>query len=169
MNADKIEEIRARHESGASPKSYYTQAAVLEQLNYLHGLDQMHDKDYAWETQLTNIVWWADDLIKDGAPTPSVAPKVWDAFILGDFDTTLAVATDGARVLLEEAIDDRATLLAEVERLRAALRWYADLANHQPIRTVVSGGPDDGTVLVEEPPIAFDGGERARDALEGAP
>jgi len=71
--------------------------------------------------------------------------------------------------LLRPIRGDVAEAADEIERLRAALRWYADLANHQPIRTVVSGGPDDGTVLVEEPPIAFDGGERARDALEGAP
>jgi len=69
---------------------------------------------------------------------------------------------------LAEAHDDRATLLAEVERLRAALRWYADPANHEPVRTR-SSGPDFNVLLVEEPPIAFDGGERARDALAGAP
>ncbi len=59
-------------------------------------------------------------------------------------------------------------LKAEVERLREALAWYADPANHQPIRTR-SSSPDFRVLLVEEPPIAFDGGERAREALEGAP
>lgn len=56
--------------------------------------------------------------------------------------------------------------LSEIKKLRNALQWYADPANHEPVRTR-SSGPDFSVLLVEEPPIAFDGGERAREALEG--
>ena len=114
---DKIADIRKRHEAGKA--KFSLQIEVIDSLNYLHSLEQLHDKDCDWQTQLTNVVWWALELIENGERSPSVAPKIWDAFIIGDFDTTLGIATDGARVLLTELIDDRATLLAEVERLRA--------------------------------------------------
>jgi hypothetical protein len=115
MSDDKIAEIRARQEAGKTELSL--QSEVIDSLKYLHSLDQLHDKDCDWQTQLTNVVWWALELIEKGEQFPSVAPKIWDAFIVGDFDTTLGIATDGARVLLTELIDDRATLLAEIERL----------------------------------------------------
>lgn len=117
MSDDKIAEIRARHEAGKAELSL--QSEVIDSLNYLHSLEQLHDKDCDWQTQLTNVVWWALELVEKGEQYPSVAPEIWDAFIVGDFDTTLSIATDGARVLLAELIGDCATLLAEVERLQA--------------------------------------------------
>ena len=126
----KVAEIRARHEAGKAELSL--QSEVIDSLNYLHSLEQLHDKDCDWQTQLTNVVWWALELVEKGEQSPSVAPKIWDAFIVGDFDTTLGIATDGARVLLAELIDDRATLLSEVERLREALVLGSEvLASHQ--------------------------------------
>ena len=122
MSDDKIAEIRARQEAGKTELSL--QSEVIDSLKYLHSLEQLHDKDCDWQTQLINVVWWAMELVEKGEQSPSVAPKIWDVFIVGDFDTTLGIATDGARVLLTELIDDRAFLLAEVERLRA---WNARL------------------------------------------
>ena len=72
--------------------------------------------------------------------------------------------------------DDRAFLLAEVdrqraeiERLREALRWYADQENHFPVHVHHrrAGYPDPVAVFVKEPPIMDDCGRRARAALEG--
>ena len=61
-------------------------------------------------------------------------------------------------------------LRAENERLRAALRWYADHRNHYPVlHHRRSGDPDPVAVFVEEPPIMTDGGRRAREALEAKP
>ena len=64
---------------------------------------------------------------------------------------------------------DRADLLAEVERLREALRWYADQRNHFPVEHRRRGDPDPGVVFVDEPAIVTDCGRRAREALEGNP
>ena len=58
---------------------------------------------------------------------------------------------------------------AEIERLRAALRWYADPRNHFPVERRSPGDPDPAVIFVEEPPIMSDGGRRARNALEGKP
>ena len=128
--SDKIAEIRARQEAGKTELSL--QSEVIDSLKYLHSLEQLHDKDCDWQTQLINVVWWALELVEKGEQSPSVAPKIWDAFIVGDFDTTLGIATDGARVLLAELIDDRATLLSEVERLREVLVLGSEvLATHQ--------------------------------------
>lgn len=73
-----------------------------------------------------------------------------------------------------KANEDRGWLLAEVdrrgaeiERLRAALRWYADPRNHFPVERRSPGDPDPAVVFVEEPPIMDDCGRRARAALEG--
>ena len=68
-----------------------------------------------------------------------------------------------------EVHTDRATLLAEVERLREALRWYADQRNHFPVDRRNPGDPDPAVIFVEEPPIMIDGGTRAREALEAKP
>ena len=57
----------------------------------------------------------------------------------------------------------------EIERLRAALRWYADPRNHFPVERRSPGDPDPAVIFVEEPPIMSDGGKRARKALEGKP
>lgn len=66
---------------------------------------------------------------------------------------------------MQEEIED---LRAEVERLREALRWYADHRNHFPVlHHRRAGDPDPVSVFVEEPPIMTDGGRRAREALEG--
>lgn len=69
---------------------------------------------------------------------------------------------------LAKADDDRATLLAEVERLREALSWYADPSNHFPVEHRKPGDPSPAFVWIEEPPIMSDGGGRARKALEGS-
>lgn len=59
---------------------------------------------------------------------------------------------------------------AVVEKLRAALRWYADHRNHFPVlHHRRAGDPDPVSVFVEEPPIMTDGGRRAREALEAKP
>ena len=86
---------------------------------------------------------------------------------MSDIVNRLQKIVDNEMFMLGGEADILNVALSEIKKFRNALQWYADPANHQPIRTVVSGGPDDGTVLVEEPPIAFDGGERAREALEG--
>ena len=85
---------------------------------------------------------------------------------MSDIVNRLQKIVDNEMFMLGGEADILNAALSEIRKLRETLQWYADPANHQPIRTVVSGGPDDGTVLVEEPPIAFDGGERARTALE---
>jgi hypothetical protein len=56
-------------------------------------------------------------------------------------------------------------LRAEVERLRAALRWYGDPANHYTIPPKTSYDP--AYIFVAEPPIFQDSGRRARKALRG--
>jgi hypothetical protein len=69
------------------------------------------------------------------------------------------------------AADIRASLqiaisaLAEFERLRAALRWYGDPANHYTIPPKTSYDP--AYIFVAEPPIFQDSGRRARKALRG--
>lgn len=65
--------------------------------------------------------------------------------------------------------DDRGYLLAEVERLREALRWYADLSNHLPVERRNPGDPDPAVVVLDEPPILRDNGTLARAALEAKP
>lgn len=68
------------------------------------------------------------------------------------------------------AVREIEKLRAEVERLRAALRWYADHRNHFPVlHHRRAGDPDPVAVFVEEPPIMSDGGRRAREALEAKP
>ena len=155
MSDDKIAEIRARQEAGKTELSL--QSEVIDSLKYLHSLEQLHDKDCDWQTQLINVVWWALELVEKGEQSPSVAPKIWDAFIVGDFDTTLGIATDGARVLLTELIDDRATLLAEVERLRQTVQWYGDRAR-------ALSGSDNKYPFSD---LFEDAGARALNALEG--
>jgi hypothetical protein len=60
-------------------------------------------------------------------------------------------------------------LADEVERLRAALRWYADKRNHFPVERRRRGDPDPAVVIVDEPAIMTDCGRRAREALEAKP
>ena len=67
---------------------------------------------------------------------------------------------------MQEEIDD---LRAEDERLREALGWYADPRNHFPVERRSPGDPDPAVVFAGETPIMSDGGERARNALEGKP
>jgi hypothetical protein len=64
---------------------------------------------------------------------------------------------------------DRGYLLAEAERLRETLRWYADQRNHFPVEHRRRGDPDPAVVFVDEPAIMTDCGRRAREALEGNP
>jgi hypothetical protein len=59
-------------------------------------------------------------------------------------------------------------LRAEIEKLRAALRWYADPRNHFPVEHRRPGDPDPAVVFMEEPPIMSDCGRRARKALADA-
>jgi hypothetical protein len=60
-------------------------------------------------------------------------------------------------------------LRAEIEKLRAALRWYADQRNHFPVERRRRGDPDPAVVFVDEPAIMTDCGRRAREALEAKP
>lgn len=57
----------------------------------------------------------------------------------------------------------------EIDRLRAALRWYADLSNHLPVERRNPGDPDPVVVVFDQPPILRDSGTLARKALEGKP
>ena len=63
-------------------------------------------------------------------------------------------------------LDEVADLHAEVERLREALRFYADAANWESkvLDLAPPGAPNGGAHLCESGP-AWDGGERAREAL----
>ena len=70
------------------------------------------------------------------------------------------------RARMAEEIED---LRAEVERLREALRWYADLSNHLPVERRNPGDPDPVVVVLDEPPILRDSGTLARKALEAKP
>lgn len=76
---------------------------------------------------------------------------------------------NGPSMISPQSHDDRALLLAEVERQRAALRWYADPRNHFPVEHRRPGDPDPAVIFLEEPPIMDDCGKRARNALEGKP
>ena len=62
-------------------------------------------------------------------------------------------------------------VVAEVERLREALRWYASERNYFPwaLHYCGPGELDPAAFLVQEPPVMGDGGKRARDALEAKP
>lgn len=60
-------------------------------------------------------------------------------------------------------------LRAENERLREALRWYANPRNHFHVERRSPGDPDPAVIFIEEPPIMSDGGHRARNVLEGKP
>ncbi len=70
---------------------------------------------------------------------------------------------------LSTAIRERDEARAEVEKLRAALRWYADLSNHLPVERRNPGDPDPAVVVLDEPPILRDNGTLARAALEAKP
>jgi hypothetical protein len=81
-----------------------------------------------------------------------------------------------ASMLCPQTHEDRADLLIfisrhreEIQRLREELQWYADPRNHVPIEIRRPGDPDPAVVFVKQPPIMLDGGERARNALEGKP
>ena len=65
--------------------------------------------------------------------------------------------------------EEIADLRAEIERLRDALRWYADQRNYFPVERRRPGDPDPAVVFVDEPAIMTDWGRRARKALEGKP
>ena len=78
---------------------------------------------------------------------------------------TLKPADETLRRLVRERNEAR----DEVERLREALRWYADPRNHFPIEIRRPGDPDPAVVFMEAPSIMSDGGQRARDALKAKP
>lgn len=65
--------------------------------------------------------------------------------------------------------EEIADLRAEVERLREALRWYADRRNHFPVERRNPGDPDPAVIILDEPPILLDGGTLARKTLEAKP
>lgn len=71
--------------------------------------------------------------------------------------------------LVNKLADDIEGLRAEIERLREALRWYADPRNHFHVERRNPGDPDPAVIFVEEPQIMDDCGRRARAALEGKP
>lgn len=81
----------------------------------------------------------------------------------------LAAARHDDLSVAVDAVIEIERLRAEIERLRAALRWYADPRNHFPVERRSPGDPDPAVIFVEEPPIMSDGGKRARKALEGKP
>lgn len=58
---------------------------------------------------------------------------------------------------------------AVVEKLREALRWYADLSNYLPVERRNPGDPDLAVVVLDEPQILRDNGTLARAALEAKP
>ena len=79
-------------------------------------------------------------------------------------DHQSGMISDGMiRARMCEEIED---LRAENERLREALRWYADQRNHFPVEHRRPGDPDPAVVFVDEPAIMTDCGRRARKALE---
>lgn len=82
---------------------------------------------------------------------------------------TDAMHPPSCSLAIRDAVEELKWLRAEIERLRAALRWYADPRNHFPVERRSPGDPDPAVIFVEEPPIMLDGGERARRALEGKP
>jgi len=84
---------------------------------------------------------------------------------MSDIVNRLQKIVDNEMFMLGGEADILNSALSEIKKLRETLQWYADPANHEPVRTR-SSGPDFNVLLVEEPPIAFDGGERAREALE---
>lgn len=79
------------------------------------------------------------------------------------------IERDEARAVVWKQAKENADLRAEVERLREALRWYADLSNHLPIERRNPGDPDPVVVILDEPPILRDSGTLARNALEAKP
>ena len=76
---------------------------------------------------------------------------------------------DGAAAQDAHVRQEREEHKAEVEKLRAALIWYADPRNHFHVERRNPGDPDPAVVFIEEPPIMNDGGHRARNALKGKP
>lgn len=81
----------------------------------------------------------------------------------------LAAARHDDLSIAVDAVNEIRRQRVENERLRAALRWYADPRNHFPVERRSPGAPDPAVIFVEEPPIMLDGGERARRALEDKP
>lgn len=75
------------------------------------------------------------------------------------------LALEGSRIGLQRREIEK--MRAENEKMRAALLWYADSRNHFPVEHRNPGDPDPAVIFLEEPPIMSDGGERAREALEG--
>ena len=75
------------------------------------------------------------------------------------------------QVDIEDPVGMMQRVVAEVERLREALRWYADQENHFPVHVHHrrAGYPDPVAVFVKEPQIMDDCGRRARAALEAKP
>ena len=85
------------------------------------------------------------------------------------WDGKVVMSTPGGPVIEMSLGEYLARKDAEIERLREALRWYADPRNHFPVDRRNPGDPDPAVIFVEEPPIMIDGGTRAREALEGKP
>lgn len=80
-----------------------------------------------------------------------------------------AIHPPSCSLAIRESVEEIKWLRAEVERLRAALRWYADLSNHLPVECRDPGDPDPAVVVLDEPPILRDNGTLARAALEAKP
>ena len=92
-----------------------------------------------------------------------------DDNITSDEAWALRTALKQLQTALDVLSRERDGLLAEVERLREALAWYADTQNHFHVERRNPGDPDPAVICVWEPPIMSDGGHRARKALEVAP
>jgi hypothetical protein len=72
---------------------------------------------------------------------------------------------------MSDRIAENERLRSDNEKLRAALRWYADQENHFPVHVHHrrAGDLDPYAIFVNEPAIMTDCGRRAREALEAKP
>lgn len=140
MTDNKIAEIRARHEINDRYRGWHP-GAHKDRATLLAEVDRMRADN--------------ERLFNEDTKTRH-ALKGW-----------VFVCPDGGDEPTHERV---AAVVAEVERLRAALRWYADHRNHFPVlHHRRAGDPDPVAVFAEEPPIMSDGGRRAREALEAKP
>ena len=97
------------------------------------------------EAQLTLLLTISEGLCRGTDEMLTVSPK-------GD-----AIHPPSCGLAIREAVEEIKWLRAQVERLSAALRWYADLTNY--VGPVVS--------VFDPPPALLDKGALARETLEG--
>lgn len=156
MTNDEIEEIRARHKNAErdsaddlawfSAREYHVdRATLLAEVERLRAeIERLHK-----EADLTREALGGWALVPpDGGANPT-------------HERVAAVVAE-VELLTRERNEAR----AENERLREALRWYADPRNHFAIERRSPGDPDPAVIILDEPPIMSDNGKRARKALE---